>query len=413
MRIGIVGAGFGGCAAALALARDGHQVCVLEAVPEPKPIGAGIMLQPSGMGALAELGLLDAVLRHGEPCHRLRCETRRGQLVFDLPYAGWDAALFGLGLHRGALFSALYDALPAAGVRLELGVVADGIDGASVHDTHGHKHGPFDLIVVADGARSRLRAALGHATRDDEYPWGALWTVAPDPQRLFRGQLFQVVEGAHAMLGLLPTGTRPGDATPQVSLFVSVRLDRVASLRARGFSAFRDETLAFAPQCEPVLSQIDGFDQLLVASYRDVRMPRLDFGRVVYVGDAGHAMSPQLGQGSNLALLDALALAQALRAQGDLSRALPAYTRERRAQLRYYQFVNRALTPFFQGDSRLLGFLRDAFMPLAARLPWLRATMVATMCGVKRGFVRRSLPIASKALALPAHVQGSAERENT
>lgn len=413
MRIGIVGAGFGGCAAALALARDGHHVTLLEAVAEPKPIGAGIMLQPSGMSVLAELGLLDAVLRHGEPCERLRCETRRGQLVFDLPYAVWDAELFGLGLHRGALFSALYAGLPAAGVRLELGVTAASIDADRIHDTQGHPHGPFDLIVIADGARSRLRAALGHASRDDEYPWGALWTVAADPERRFRGQLFQVVEGAHAMLGLLPTGTRPGDATPQVSLFVSARLDRVASLRARGFDAFRDETLAFAPQCEPVLSQLDGFDQLLVASYRDVRMPRLDFGRVVYVGDSGHAMSPQLGQGSNLALLDALALAEALRTERDLSRALPAYSRTRRAQLRYYQFVNRALTPFFQGDSRMLGFLRDTFMPLAARLPWLRDTMVATMCGVKRGFVRRSLPLAAKALRLPASTEASAGRENT
>jgi len=123
---------------------------------------------------------------------------------------------------------------------------------------------------------------------------------------------------------------------------------------------------------------------------------------VVYVGDAGHAMSPQLGQGSNLALLDALALAAVLREERDLGRALPAYSRARRAQLRYYQIVNRALTPFFQGDSRLFGALRDLLMPLASRLPLLRTTMVATMCGVKRGFVRRSLPTVAAAWKLPS-----------
>jgi 2-polyprenyl-6-methoxyphenol hydroxylase-like FAD-dependent oxidoreductase len=413
MRIGIVGAGFGGCASALALARDGHQVTLLEAVERPMPVGAGIMLQPSGMAVLAELGVLERVLQHGEPCDRLRCVTRHGRLVFDLPYAVWDARLFGLGLHRGALFSALYDALPAAGVRLELGVLATAIEGEHVRDAAGCKHGPFELIVIADGARSRLRAALGHALRDDEYPWGALWTVAADPERRFRGRLFQVVDGAKAMLGLLPTGTRPGDDTPQVSLFISVRLDQLPALRARGFAAFKADSLAFAPDCAPVLDQLESFEQLLVASYRDVRLPRLDFGRVVYVGDAGHAMSPQLGQGSNLALLDALALAASLREQGELGRALAAYSRARRSQLRYYQFVNRALTPFFQGDSWLLGALRDALMPLAARLPLLRSTMVATMCGVKGGFMRRSLPIAHTAKLLPASTELARSSERT
>jgi len=400
MRIGIVGAGFAGCASALALARDGHAVTLLEAVERPGPVGAGIMLQPSGMQALAELGVLAPVLAHGEPCARLRCQTGRGRLVFDLPYAVLGPHLFGLGLHRGALFSALFDALGPAQVELRLGVTATGVEGDKVRAADGSLHGAFDLIVVADGARSRLRGALGHARRDEEYPWGALWAVVPDPARRFRGQLFQVVEGAQAMVGLLPTGTRPGDTTPQVSLFVSVRLDRVAALRARGFSAFRDQTLALAPMAEPVFAALDSFDALLGASYRDVRLARLDFGRVVYVGDSGHAMSPQLGQGSNLALLDALALAEALRRHGDLSRALPAYSRARRAQLGYYQWANRMLTPFFQGDSRLLGALRDGFMPLLARLPVFRPLMVSTMCGVRRGLLRRpfALPPSSQLL---------------
>jgi 2-polyprenyl-6-methoxyphenol hydroxylase-like FAD-dependent oxidoreductase len=158
-RIGIVGAGFGGSACALALAREGHRVTLLEAVETPGPVGAGIMLQPSGMAALAELGLLPRVLSHGEPCQRLRCVTRAGRVVFDLPYALWNPRLFGLGLHRGALFAALYDALPAAGVELRLGIVANAIEADRVIDARGQRHGPFDLIVVADGARSRLRAS--------------------------------------------------------------------------------------------------------------------------------------------------------------------------------------------------------------------------------------------------------------
>lgn len=401
-RVGVVGAGFGGCATAITLARDGHDVTVLEAVPVPGPVGAGIMLQPTGMLALARLGLLDRVLAHGERCDRLRSIRRDGRVLFDLPYAAWGASLFGLGLHRGALFEALYGALPDAGVKVELDVTATAVDDRYVVDARGARHGPFDLIVVADGARSRLRRALGHARRDDEYPWGALWFVAADPERTFRDELFQVVDGPGAMLGLLPTGTTPRDPTPRVSLFVSVRLDRVEQVRARGTEAFRDEALALCPRAAPALAQIDDVRSLLVASYRDVRLPRLDFGRVVYVGDAAHATSPQLGQGSNLALLDALALGDAIRAHETLERALPAYSATRRAQLGFYQWMTRLLTPFFQGDSAALGVLRDLFMPIAARLPFVRGQMVATMCGVKRGLVRRSLSIPAEFPRLPA-----------
>lgn len=95
MRIGIIGAGFGGCASAIALARDGHAVTLLEAVEAPRPIGAGIMLQPSGLLALATLGLLAQVLEHGEPCARLRCVTRAQRTVFDLPYDALRSSLFG------------------------------------------------------------------------------------------------------------------------------------------------------------------------------------------------------------------------------------------------------------------------------------------------------------------------------
>lgn len=113
---------------------------------------------------------------------------------------------------------------------------------------------------------------------------------------------------------------------------------------------------------------------------------------VVFLGDAAHATSPQLGQGCNLALCDAQALSLALAAADSLPSALAAYSRARRRQLAFYQLATRWLTPFFQSDSRLAGQLRDVAMPLALRVPWLRRQMVLTMCGVKRGLLS-SLPL--------------------
>ena len=107
-------------------------------------------------------------------------------------------------------------------------------------------------------------------------------------------------------------------------------------------------------------------------------MKRFHQGNVAFLGDAAHAMSPQLGQGANLALLDAAALADALRA----GEGLAGYTRRRRAHIRLYAFASRWMTPFFQSGRDRLAAPRDALMGPAARLPWIGRQMVRTMAGL-------------------------------
>lgn len=99
---------------------------------------------------------------------------------------------------------------------------------------------------------------------------------------------------------------------------------------------------------------------------------------------------------------DAMCLADALADGRDLAAALASYTAARRRHLDYYQLATRALTPFFQSDSRVLGFLRDLVFPTSRWLGPLRRRMVRTMCGLDRGIVRSPIPLAElRRLMLP------------
>lgn len=393
--VGIVGTGTAGSATALFLARLGHRITLYERVDDPRPLGAGIMLQPTGMAVLSALGLCDAVVSRGEPLTQLVCETPTGRRVLDLTYADLAHDLYGMGLHRGVLFEVLFEAARAQpGVTLKLGIDVEDLahEGARtwvVERRTRERHGPHDLVVVCNGARSSLRDDTAHEKVVRRYPWGALWAVVPDVEHRFRARLFQVVKGTQTLIGLLPTGLGPRGSTPHVSLFFSLPAHAVDAFRASDFSGWKRQVLADAPGAAPVLEHLHSERDLLFSEYHDVVMWPWNVGRVVYLGDSAHAMSPQLGQGANLALVDAAVLAASLDGCERLEDGLFRYSRLRRRHLGWYQFVTRWLTPFFQSDASPLGLLRDTFFGLACKLPVVRSEMVAMMAGVSVGPFQR------------------------
>jgi 2-polyprenyl-6-methoxyphenol hydroxylase-like FAD-dependent oxidoreductase len=396
--IGIVGAGFAGAAAALFLAERGHRVTLYEEAARPEPVGAGILMQPSGLSVLADLGLLAGAIARGSKVEALSCKTAAGRAVLDLSYRDLFPDWYGLGMHRGALFELLHGQLSPRGVML--------VTGASVRSARsgarkirpisqdGQVLGEHELLVVADGARSALRRTMSGASAAP-YPWGALWFVGKDPDGTFAGSLQQIAEGTTTLLGFLPCGlgpTRTGNV-PLVSLFWSVP---VSDFAARDFDLrrWKARVLELEPHAAMLLAQIEEARQLLPASYFDVQMPRYGSERLVFIGDAAHATSPQLGQGTNLALEDARALACCVSGCRDLEAALAAFDAERRAHVRYYQLASWALTPFFQSSFSALGPLRDAVMGPLCRFPPSRRLMLQTLAGVQKGFLGSTLPLA-------------------
>jgi 2-polyprenyl-6-methoxyphenol hydroxylase-like FAD-dependent oxidoreductase len=398
--IAIIGYGTAGQAASLYLQRAGHRIHHVEQVPELRPVGAGFLLQPTGLSVLDELGLGDAARGCGARIEKLYGENERGRTIMDMRYADLDPRWHGLGMQRGALFDVLRNA-DARAKEVQTGVQVESVDaerGVYV-SADGREHGPFDLIIVANGAHSRLRSLLGDAVRRDRlYPWGAIWCLADDVDGRFRHDLEQRYRRAREMCGILPVGTLPGqdESTRKLSLYWSVRTAELDAVLAGGIVPVRDAIARLWPDAATLLEPMADLSAWRRASYRDVVLKQPFRDRAVLIGDAAHGMSPQLGQGVNMALLDAQALARALERHDALHDALADYARTRAAHLHIYQFLSRWLTPLFQSDHDTLAWWRDLlFLPLS-RLPIARGESLKILTGTKRGWFGRLLDTASR-----------------
>ncbi len=386
LSIAIVGSGTAGPAAAIFLARAGHAVTLFERASQKLPVGAGFMLQPTGMAVLHELGLAEFLLPNIATISKLYCRTKSGRVLLHLTYEELGSGLFGAGTHRATLLDILLDAAQHAGAEILWNthiakITRDATQRPMLHEANGTTYGPFDLLLICDGAHSTLRDQSGVPARVSRYPWGALWFIGKRTPEFDPQVLWQSVGSTRELTGFLPTGTRDD----LLSLFWSIRLDHIDRWRNTPLEDWKREILALAPQAESFLKQIDFHSQVAAAAYHDVRMKQWHGDRVAILGDAAHALSPQLGQGVNLALMDAAVLARSLADQSSLPEALDHYSRTRRRHLRFYQFATRWTTPFFQSDILPLGWLRDLVFPIIQYVPPLRRQMTATMAGGKTG----------------------------
>lgn len=383
-RVAIVGSGTAGPAAGIFLARAGHEVTLFERAEEELAVGAGFLLQPTGLAVLRELGLEDEVLAVTQRIDGLYCETERRNVLLDLEYGELEKGLFGLGTHRSSLLGILLKALREAGGEIRWGAEIEemslGKEGRFLKTREGEEEGPFDLVLVCDGARSQIREQTGIPARVDRYPWGALWFMGKRTPEFAENLLWQRVGSTRELCGFLPTGTKDD----LLSLFWSVRLDEALP----ELEEWKGQLLRLVPEAEEFLKQVESMDQLQRASYHDVRMKQWHGERVVVLGDAAHALSPQLGQGVNLALVDAAVLSECL-GEFELEEGLVNYTRRRKKHVGFYQFATRWTTPFFQSDYLPLGKVRDLTFPIGMKIPYVRKEMVRSMAGMKAGVFSR------------------------
>ncbi|MER8491647.1 FAD-dependent monooxygenase [Mesorhizobium australicum] len=384
--IAIAGAGPAGLAAALYVKRAGHRVTIFERFEEPMPVGSGLILQPTGLTVLAELGLLDDIMALGSRIDRLHgVDASSGRTVLDVRYDAQRGNRFGLAVHRAALFGVLFRAARREAIPIETGVEIETLETGervTLIKGHGRKAGPFDLIVDASGARSKLRQSIGNQDEPRPLTYGAFWASLG-----WRGEgfdehaLLQRYDKASVMIGVLPIGRPEPGAEKTAAFFWSLKPADADAVRAGGLDTWKERVVRLWPQAEAFTSQIDSFDQLSLARYGHHTMKFPVGRRLAVIGDAAHSASPQLGQGANMALLDAAALNYALARADGLETALEAYARARRRHVRVFQALSLAFTPFYQSDSVALPFIRDRLVATIAKIPPAPRLLAAMVAG--------------------------------
>jgi len=380
LRIAVIGAGTAGLACAICLAQREQSVVVFEKHAAVAPVGAGILMQPAGVRALDALGCGDAFRAVGSPIHRLQAHNHRDQRLADIPY---DAPDYAYGVARGDLTELLQARARALGVRFELGTQVDRLvdmpGGPLVVLASNGTGAPswsaaFDAVVLACGSNSLLAAAAGFGAAPEPYAWGALNGIVLVDDWLHPSELRQRVHGAGRMMGLLPSG-RAGDKL-KLSVYWSLPVSEYQAWRDRDWPDFVQEATTLWPAAAGVLAQLNRED-LAFARYRHAMPGTYARGRVALAGDAAHAMSPQLGLGSTLALEDARVLARRLTLAPDVASGLAEYSAARRPAARNKQRISKLLTPLFQ--SHLPAWARDPLFIVGQHIPGMDRLMAYSL----------------------------------
>ncbi|WP_454084756.1 FAD-dependent monooxygenase [Georgenia sp. Marseille-Q6866] len=326
----VVGGGIGGLAAAIALGQAGWDVTVLERSAEGGEIGAGLTIMANGQRALRELGLADAVRAAAAPQGGGGLRDPSGRWLARVDGAALERELGPsvVGIHREQLHRVLRDALPA-GALVTGAEVLDVTAGppATVSFVRGGERHTLtaDVVVGADGIRSAVRRTLWPDHPGPAHTGVTAWrSVTADRWPL--DLVGPVTWGPGTEFGTVPL------VDGRVYWFAAVAgapvghrfADEVGHLRRRfaGWHAPIPELLAAA---EPGAVLRHDLQHLAVP------LPSYVTGAAALLGDAAHAMTPNLGQGAAQALEDAVVLGRAVaRYEGDVPAALRVYDRTRR-----------------------------------------------------------------------------------
>jgi 2-polyprenyl-6-methoxyphenol hydroxylase-like FAD-dependent oxidoreductase len=327
-RILIVGGGIAGLAVGRALREHGFMPEIVERAATWPAGGTGLYLPGNGVRALGALGLADKVLDRAVPMSHQRILDHTGRQLAEIELRTlWNAVGPCVGIARGELHRVLLEG--AAGIPMRLATTLTTLNQAnnevSVVFNDGST-GTYDLVVGADGIRSSVRQ-LVFGDIQPRHLGQVCWRFLVDRS--------DAIETWTAMLA-------PGRAFLAIPVGPN-RLYCYADLASRATEDPTDRELArfiaifagFGNPVPEILGELESFASIHFSPIEETLVDTWVHGRVVLIGDAAHATSPNMAEGASMALEDALVLSQMLTAHGSPAETLSAFRERRCARIRW------------------------------------------------------------------------------
>ncbi|MGI5220441.1 FAD-dependent oxidoreductase [Nocardia sp. CA-290969] len=361
----VVGAGIAGLTAAIALQQRGWQVEVLERATEVGPAGSGLSLWPNGLRGLDAIGAGAGVREQALSATEAGMRDPSGRWLARTDIAGFRERYGDLVLiHRTGLFEVLRRALGDGPLTLGAAVHSVVVTEGGVRVEHSLGTSTAGLVLGADGINSTVRALHWPDAPPPAYAGYTAWRAIVTPrgpvtsggETIGRGERFGIAPLRDGRVYFYGAADQPaGASSPDGEL---------AELRRR-FGTWHD----------PIPGLLAATDPATLLRHDIYELPRLRSytrGPIALLGDAAHAMTPNLGQGANLAIEDAVTAAALLDRHSDIATALTAYDRLRRARVEPLQRLSRRTGIALQLSWAPAVLLRDAFMRIAPVGPALR-----------------------------------------
>jgi 2-polyprenyl-6-methoxyphenol hydroxylase-like FAD-dependent oxidoreductase len=362
----IVGGGFAGLTAACALAQRGWRVRLHERADRLRTAGAGINVYENGLRVLEALGALEDTIRDGA---RARLRETRDQHDRLLSVHHWDVRVY--GVLRQRMIDALAAAARRAGAEIITSSEGISVTPAGELQLANGETLKADLIVAADGVNSRIRDALGLVSQRRYLRDGCIRVLIPT-RSAEEGMDSRTIEYWSGNRRLLFNPC----STPHLYLALSMPHDDEA---ARALPLDKALWAQSFPHLRALIERIG--DDGRYDRFEYIRLKRWSARRVAVLGDAAHAIPPNIGQGAGCAMMNALSLAVFLDRGADVATQLLAWER-----------AERPLTDHTQRISRLYGMptfwpapLRTLFYSIAGRSRWLTGMRTRTARHIPTG----------------------------